>query len=65
MTKKPEIKAEKPATFSFEFRRSETDPKLFNAKYFRDGVLTFEVPEAVYIMCAAVMERKLRLAVHE
>lgn len=65
MKKTTEVITSKPPTFSFEFTRSETDPKIYSARYFRDGVETDCIEDSAYIMCAAVMERRMRLAVFE
>lgn len=58
----PEVKA---PTLSFEFTQSDTDPKVYTAVYYRDGVETDRINNSSYIMCAAVMERRMRLAMFE
>lgn len=56
----------KVPTFEFRFFRSTDNPREFTSQYLRDGVVAFEVtaPNS-YQFNAAVMERKMRLAVHE
>jgi len=63
------IKAEEAApepTFAFHFYQSKTDPKEWTSSYSRHGKVVFEItaPNS-YQYNAAVMEMKLRLAIHE
>lgn len=48
--------------WSFEFYQNPDDPKLFTSRYVRGGEILFEVKDAAYNVCAAAMEKRLRLA---
>jgi hypothetical protein len=59
-------KAKTVPTYAINIFRDAEDPKLYTAQFLRDGVVTTSVKEpSTYILCAAIMERKLRLAPHE
>ena len=58
--------SEKPVPkFSFEFYQTE-NPSEWTSRYLRDGEVVFEITAPnTYQFNAAVMERRLRLAIHE
>ncbi len=64
-TPKAEEAAPEP-TFAFNFYQSKTNPKEWTSSYSRNGKVVFEIdaPNS-YQFNAAVIEMKMRLAVHE
>lgn len=51
--------------FEFAFYQNPDNSKLWTATYSRDGVVVFKIEEVAHLMCAAQMERRMRLAIFE
>lgn len=58
---------EQPKALTFEFKLTQTeDPREWVGSYSRNGEVVFEITAPnTYQYVAAVLERRLRLAIHE
>ncbi len=56
---------ERVPTFAFLFFRNPDDPHEWTSEYLRDGVSVHKSGPNSFIMNAAVMERKMRMSIHE
>jgi len=61
----PKEPQERVPTFQFNFYRDADNPSEWTSEYLRDGTVVFRSGPNSFIMNAAVMERKMRMAVHE